>query len=791
MEQLNAFCTSRMVNVENNVASFRYYWIDDDDDEIRISTDEDYRSFLQAMGKGKARLYVVVVKSTTTNEGAASGEEVDATAAAGHEPSLKNLPKHPHVVCDVCDETIVGHRYKCLTCHDYDLCMNCEAKLRHKDHLMVRIPKPEMVRSSQSTASRMFEKMRTYAVRITTTAENETVKPEPVDDAVPGNNERIDSKRAHAHARAYHRMLREENAAFLKPFCNARKPGGGVDERPAEQPKEKPTRRSVTERSKRYREMKMMLDYGLTGATPLATTSSEAVATPSTSPTVDHVALAKAAAVAAAASAARAADALKTALTATASLTAPKGSDTAATERPLNETFEQGLCETFLDQLKQREEHQQQQQQQQQQTTTEQPAQPLIGESAIFAPFAKLIWPTNEQLLAASVQVSKLLDPLGLNFELRHKGSTGAYTDSPASPSSGSAAKVAADTSQSSSSAQIATSAVSAPEKQDKTTETTPKIVQTNQAVLETAGEVEQKETVPEGEPLLKIPLLESDAVCPKPATEEGKQQEPADEDDEDDSANTSSSASLLTDDDQDLIEVPEDVAKACSSAPTVAMVSSSPSADKTWTLVDIPPEQDDVVKANVIPLNAIAKLIGRDTSMLQPEMVTPQSQPKDKKKSKTGEEKVKDPKKAATPPKITSSELDYENLGKMLAKHIVEEEGKQEHQQKEKKILPSSSTSSGPSSSTSASSSAAPSTAGGKPNKSSSRKSSSSGSSSTPSSQPKDFTIYSHRPHVNHAIHTMMTMGFSNHNGWLTQLLESLKGDIPKALDLLLQHRH
>jgi len=27
--------------------------------------------------------------------------------------------------CDVCKERIVGHRHKCETCDDYDLCDNC------------------------------------------------------------------------------------------------------------------------------------------------------------------------------------------------------------------------------------------------------------------------------------------------------------------------------------------------------------------------------------------------------------------------------------------------------------------------------------------------------------------------------------------------------------------------------------------------------------------------------------------------------------------------------------------
>jgi sequestosome 1 len=40
--------------------------------------------------------------------------------------------------------------------------------------------------------------------------------------------------------------------------------------------------------------------------------------------------------------------------------------------------------------------------------------------------------------------------------------------------------------------------------------------------------------------------------------------------------------------------------------------------------------------------------------------------------------------------------------------------------------------------------------------------------------------------PHIADSVNKMMSMGFSNDGGWLTQLLVSKDGDIGKALDVL-----
>lgn len=57
------------------------------------------------------------------------------------EVDASNFIIHDGVECDSCKLLpIVGFRYKCVQCPNFDLCQGCEALHRHPDHLMVRLP---------------------------------------------------------------------------------------------------------------------------------------------------------------------------------------------------------------------------------------------------------------------------------------------------------------------------------------------------------------------------------------------------------------------------------------------------------------------------------------------------------------------------------------------------------------------------------------------------------------------------------------------------------------------------
>jgi len=102
--------------------NFTLYWSDDEDDDITVTSDEDLVVAMTAM---RGPLYKLSIKTGNKRIG-------------GVPPLL-----HPGVLCDGCDGAVVGYRYKCLICPDYDLCAVCEMDGKHPHHVMIRIVRQE------------------------------------------------------------------------------------------------------------------------------------------------------------------------------------------------------------------------------------------------------------------------------------------------------------------------------------------------------------------------------------------------------------------------------------------------------------------------------------------------------------------------------------------------------------------------------------------------------------------------------------------------------------------------
>ncbi|XP_064539095.1 protein ref(2)P-like isoform X2 [Drosophila montana] len=68
-------------------------------------------------------------------------------AACGIYDDPTNFIIHKGIECDSCKVVpLVGFRYKCGQCPNYDLCQACESAHKHPDHFMVRIPTIERLK---------------------------------------------------------------------------------------------------------------------------------------------------------------------------------------------------------------------------------------------------------------------------------------------------------------------------------------------------------------------------------------------------------------------------------------------------------------------------------------------------------------------------------------------------------------------------------------------------------------------------------------------------------------------
>ncbi|KAL9706354.1 hypothetical protein quinque_009872 [Culex quinquefasciatus] len=656
----------------------KFFWIDDEKDEITILNHADYFDYMDsnigATASQKRRIYVKGVRKPAkptqeSQEESSSAEEpaavplrvgfVDATDTV-----QPDMPIHTNIVCDVCDETIRGHRYKCLQCFNYDLCMRCEAKFRHKDHLAVRIPTPEQ---GQRSGFRLFERLRNYAADFGAGQSQSQSAAEGTSGG--GANDYENSKRTKRH-HCRHGKDREESK----------------ERREEKERKERKHRRGRSFKDVHEEFVRHAPGTGSAGCHwrrsgglgPQITQLLNKVIDPANIEaaflSADAAAAAAAAAAESASEAARASMA-NCPLFAAASATATSSATAADVEMSAPEATPATASTSEEPQARQA-------------------APSADQENEIPAvPIPDLSWlaPTAERINKINQTFSRILDPLGMNIEIRSNGSTPKQTQTPTE------------------------------EKQDKTTETasTPTTSTPSQTTPAAATSTKSTEMDPVvalekqlGAALLADPLVKNDKNLEK------KLKAALADTDEEDGTSSVSSVSLLSDNEE-----------------------ATENTERRWTLVDIPDKDGD------------QPLVQPSTSSTQTTPATPPSVP--------------EVPSASSARNVPVKPIDYEQLGIALKQHLEAEK---------QAAKPSSSSTSPP-----ASKEASPSPKAAIP---------------LPAPQPAVVvppvatSTFSHRPHVNHAVHAMMAMGFSNEGGWLTQLLDSVNGDIPRALDLLTPHK-
>ncbi|KAM8973563.1 sequestosome-1 [Pelodytes ibericus] len=110
--------------------SFNMFYRDEEGDLVAFSTDEELNMAFAGLNEEVFRVYIKERRDCKREHRAHCGSE-----------STPNLV-HPNVTCDGCDGPVVGNRYKCLICPNYDLCSTCEGKGIHKDHNMIMFAAP-------------------------------------------------------------------------------------------------------------------------------------------------------------------------------------------------------------------------------------------------------------------------------------------------------------------------------------------------------------------------------------------------------------------------------------------------------------------------------------------------------------------------------------------------------------------------------------------------------------------------------------------------------------------------
>jgi len=136
--------------------NFSISWTDEDGDNVTIGNDEELIIALTEMPGPLYKINVVVKKAEKRN--------APVNEAVGGEAESEQAV-HYGVTCDGCEmNPIIGNRYKCVVCDDYDLCESCHAAGQYPcaalKHNMMKITNP-----GYTFPQRLFKRMQVLQER--------------------------------------------------------------------------------------------------------------------------------------------------------------------------------------------------------------------------------------------------------------------------------------------------------------------------------------------------------------------------------------------------------------------------------------------------------------------------------------------------------------------------------------------------------------------------------------------------------------------------------------------------
>ncbi|KAI9521918.1 hypothetical protein NQZ68_042242, partial [Dissostichus eleginoides] len=139
------YLQSRTSSVFSSLRDFNLYYRDEDEDLVAFSSDDELMMGLACMKDGPFRLYIKEKKENRRDFPLHAFPPFTFGPSGPHGPPHGPPPgpaTHPDVTCDGCEGPVVGTRFKCSVCPNYDLCSACQARGTHTEHQLLPIWHP-------------------------------------------------------------------------------------------------------------------------------------------------------------------------------------------------------------------------------------------------------------------------------------------------------------------------------------------------------------------------------------------------------------------------------------------------------------------------------------------------------------------------------------------------------------------------------------------------------------------------------------------------------------------------
>ncbi|MEQ2219558.1 hypothetical protein XENOCAPTIV_019937 [Xenoophorus captivus] len=140
------YLSKKVSAVFSNLSSsaFNLFYKDEDGDLVAFSSDDELMMGLSFVNDGTFRLFIKEKKEHRRDFPLHAFPPFAFGTPPPHGPPHVAPPPalHPNITCDGCEGPIMGTRFKCSVCPDYDLCSTCQSQGKHTEHALLPIWHP-------------------------------------------------------------------------------------------------------------------------------------------------------------------------------------------------------------------------------------------------------------------------------------------------------------------------------------------------------------------------------------------------------------------------------------------------------------------------------------------------------------------------------------------------------------------------------------------------------------------------------------------------------------------------